>query len=120
VIGIFPANNPVVNGKVYNFNNSRQQSLTKIYKFGAIAPGGTLNIPVGYSNFQFFSIIEGQVITNVVDYRPLPYVDPVTLTNGMSIRVGTIGGALNIIIVVGTTAPSVTSGFVTLEFLSAV
>lgn len=120
-IGIFPSNESGATGESwYLSNNQRQQTLRRAYPFGAIAAGAELDIPTGITSFVTFTRIYGTVITNVVDYRPLPYIDPVTLTTGMAILVGTVGGIQQIRIILGATAPDVTSGIAVLEYLSNV
>lgn len=121
-IGIFPKNNPAVTGESWYFTTSRQQTLRKIYPFGAIAAGTELDIPVLYNNFESFTKIYGTCITDVVDYRPLPYVDSAIVTDQIGLIVGTVGAPpiLQIRIIVGATSPNVTSGVVVLEFLSSV
>jgi len=117
-IGIFPKNNPAVTGESWFLTSQRQQTLRQLYSFGAIAPGTELDIPHGLNvnNIVIFTRIYGTVITNGVDYRPLPYIDPTTLTTGMAILVN----ASVIRIVIGTTAQPVTSGIAVLEWLSNV
>jgi hypothetical protein len=126
-IGIFPKNNPAVTGESWYFTSQRQQTLRQIYNFDAIAPGTELDIPHGLdlNNVVIFTRIYGTVITIIPDYRPLPYVDPVTLTTGMTILVGpgTVApfiGVPSIRIILGATAPAVTSGIAVLEWLSNV
>ncbi|HMK58319.1 MAG TPA: hypothetical protein VK462_04650 [Nitrososphaeraceae archaeon] len=117
-IGIFPKNRPAVTGESWYLTSQRQQTLRQIYSFGAIAPGTELDIPHGLdiNNVVIFTRIYGTVITNGIDYRPLPYVDPTTLTTGMAILVN----PSVIRIVLGTTAQPVTSGIAVLEWLSNV
>jgi hypothetical protein len=122
IIGIFPTNRPAVTGESWYFSSQRQQTLRQIYSFGAIAPGTELDIPTGISvpDIVIFTKIYGSVITNGPDYRPLPYIDPATLTTGMTILVGQIAGLQQIRIVIGATALPVTSGVAVLEWLSNV
>jgi len=122
MIGIFTTNMPTVTGESwYIANNQKQQTLRKVYPFGAIVAGTELDIPVNIpAEFVSFTRIYGDVTTNVVDYRPLPYPDPITNTNGMTILVGTVGGVLSLRIIVGATAPNVVSGLAVLEYLSNV
>lgn len=118
IISIFPTNRPIVTGESwYIKNNQKQQTFRQVYPFGAIAPGTELDIPHGITNFVQFTKIYGTVITNVPDYRPLPYVDPITLTTSMTILVGTVAGIGQIRIVLGTTAPAVISGIAVLEWI---
>lgn len=119
-IGIFPTNRPAITGDSYFLNNQRQQTLRQVYTFGAIAAGTELDIPTNITSLVQFTRIYGTVITNAVDYRPLPYVDPITLTTGMALLVGTVAGKQQIRIVLGATAQPVTSGLVVLEWLSAI
>lgn len=119
-IGIFPSNAPGVTGESWFLRNSpKQQTFRKIYSFGAIASGTELDIPIEITTgFVLFTRIYAAVITNVVDYRPIPYVDPSGGTVGMTILVGPVAGQLQIRIVLGATAPAVTSGIAVLEYLS--
>lgn len=125
VIGLFPNRVSAVTGESwYLSQNQRQQTIRQVYTFGAIAAGTELDIPVGNINFTQFTRIYGTVITNAPDYRPLPYLDPINLTTGMTLLVGTVAIAgvptLCIRIVLGATAQPVTSGIVVLEWLSPV
>jgi hypothetical protein len=120
IIGIFPINRPAITGESWFLTTNRQQTLRQVYSFGAIAAGTELDIPHGITNFVQFTRIYGTVITVVPDYRPLPYVDPITLTTGIGLLVGTVAGVGVIRIIVGATSPNITSGTVVLEWLSAV
>jgi hypothetical protein len=118
-VGLYPSVRPIVTGNSYFIlRDQKQQSLRKVYPFGAIAPGTELDIPVGITHFDQFVHIYGTVVTNATDYRPLPYVDPITLTTGMAILVGTVGGVLVIRIVLGATAVPVVKGLAILEWIS--
>ncbi len=118
-IGLYPSRKPIVTGdSYYIFKDQKQQSLRQVYPFGAIAPGATLDIPIGITHFDQFVKIYGTVVTAVPDYRPIPYVDPVTLTNGIGIRVLTVAGVLVVRIVNGATAPAIVKGLAILEWIS--
>ncbi len=119
-ISIFPSNIPAVTGESWFITSRRQQTFRQIYAFGAIAAGAELDIPTNIppANVVAFTRIYGTVVTNAVDYRPLPYIDPNVLTTGMAILVGTVAGKQQIRIVLGATAVPVTSGFAVLEWLS--
>ena len=120
-IGLFPTNRPAITGESWFLSgNQRQQTLRQVYPFGAIAAGTELDIPTGITSFVSFTRIYGTVVTNVPDYRPLPYIDPASLTTGMAILVGTVAGIQQIRIVLGATAVPVVSGIAVLEYLSNV
>jgi len=84
----------------------------KVFNFGAIAAGVTLNIPHGIGVFTEFTHIYGTCITNVVDYRPLPYVSVIAVNQG--VQLGIVG--INIVIINGAAAAPITSGNVILEY----
>ena len=120
-ISLFATNKHVVTGESWFVSqNRKQQTLRQVYTFGAIAPGTELDIPINISNFTQFTRIWGTVVTNAIDWRPLPYVDPTSLTTGIALLVGPIAGINNIRIVLGATSVPVTSGLVVLEWLSQV
>ncbi|SRR6266404_973981 len=119
-IGIFPSNRPSITGESWFLTSAKQQTLRQIYSIGAIASGAELDIPLGFTNFNILTKITATVVTNVPDYRPIPFVDPVTATNGMEILVGTVAGILQIRIILGATAPPIVSGIAVIEFLSQV
>jgi len=121
-IGIFPTNRPAITGESWFISSQRQQTLRQIYSFGAIAPGTELDIPTGIppSDIVIFTKITATVITNIPDYRPIPYVDPAAGTAVMTILVGIVAGIQQIRIVIGATHPAVTSGIAVLEWLSNV
>ncbi len=125
IIGTFANSFQIITGETWYLNgsNQKQQTLRQVYNFGAIAPGTELDIPHGITNFTAFTRIYGVVTTDLPDYRPLPYIDPATLTTGMALLVGPGTVAPNIgvpciRIVLGATARPVTSGIVVLEWLS--
>ncbi len=92
---------------------TKKSVFRKIFQFGAIAAGATLNIAHGITPIAQFTRIYGTCITDVVDYRPIPYASATLVTNQIEINVG----ALNVNIVNGATAPNITSGIIVLEYL---
>lgn len=98
-----PTNNPF----------SRRQVFRQLYTFGTIAAGVTLNIGHNIQFFTAFTHIYGTCITDVPDFRPLPYVDVTNVTNQISVKVT----PTNIVIVNGATSANITSGFIILEYL---
>lgn len=118
-ISIFPSNLPAVTGESWYLNeNRRQQTFRKAYSFGTISSGSELDIPTGITDFVSFTRIWGVITTNVVDYRPIPYIDVSSLDNGVSILVGEVAGMQQIRIILGVSAPPVTSGIAVLEYLT--
>lgn len=115
-IGLFPTNLPALTGESwYILNNRKQQTLRQVFPFGAIAPGGTLNIPYTLFGFNQFSKIYGTCITGFPDYRPIPYASVVANAN-IDLRVS----PTNIIVAVGAASPAITSGLIIIEWLSQV
>lgn len=115
-ISQFQDGQEIINGQQFSTTGNAQvkrYAFRKMFYFGAIATGATLPIAHGLAGFTAFTHIYGTIITDVVDYRPLPYVDTAAIGNQISVGVD----AANIIIVSGATAPNVTSGIVVLEYL---
>jgi hypothetical protein len=120
-ISVFPTSKPAQTGETWMLDqNNRFQTLRQVYSFGAIAAGANLDIPHGLTNLTQFTRIWGTVVTTAVDYRPLPYIDPASLTTGMTILVGTVLGVPVIRIALGATAVPVTRGLAILEYLTDV
>jgi len=85
----------------------------RIYEFGAIAAGATLVIAHNIAAFVEFTRIYGTCITNVVDYRPIPYTSVIAVNQQIQLVVT----AANINILNGAAAAPITSGMIILEFL---
>lgn len=91
----------------------KRQTFRKVFEFGAIAPGILLVIPHGITGIVAFTHIYGTCITVTPEYRPLPYVDIINVTNQILLKCD----PTNIVVGNGGTAPAITSGFVVLEYL---
>lgn len=121
-IGEFPTNKPAITGETWFINNTQQQTLRKIYRFGAISAGTELDIPININGFTEFTRIYGTVVT-ATDYRPLPYSDITSIMTNVAILVGPGSvppyvGVTCIRIVLGATAVPVIRGTAVLEWLS--
>lgn len=112
-IGLFPQTNPAITGEKWFITNLMQQTFRQVYPFGAIAAGATLNIPYKTYGFSQFSKIYGTCITDLPDYRPIPYASVAANAN-IDIRVT----ATDIVISVGAASPNLVSGLVVIEWLS--
>ncbi len=91
----------------------KRSTFRRVYSIGAIATGATSTTAHGLTGFTAFTHIYGTCITDVVDYRPLPYVSATAVNAQISL---TITGT-NIVIVSGAAAPNITSAIVVLEYL---
>ena len=91
----------------------KRTGYRKVFLFGAIAAGSALNIAHNITGITEITKLYGSCVTNVVDYRPIPYVDVTAVTNQISILLS----GLNIIVSNGATAPNVTLGMVICEYL---
>ena len=83
-----------------------------------LANGENLSGHVFYSVLQV--LIYGTCITDVPDFRPLPYSDQGSATNNINILVSTVAGTLQIRILPGSTGANIVSGIAILEWLSQV
>lgn len=87
----------------------------KTFEIPATAAGATTNIAHGITGLQELTHIFGTLITDVVDYRPLPYASEAAANQSTSVKV--VGA--NIVIINGAAAPNITSGIVVVEFTKA-
>lgn len=113
VIGLFPSNRPAITGKRYFITPGRtNQSLRQVYLFTSFT--SPLSIPHGinFIDIAQFASMYGTAFDGT-NYYPLPYVDETLATNQISVKID----SSNIIITLGATAPTITSGLITLEWL---
>lgn len=88
-------------------------SFRKVFSFGAVAASGTETIAHNINNLSFFTHIYGTCVTDVIDYRPIPYAAITAVTDQIEVKVD----STNIIIDNGSTAPNITSGIIVLEYI---
>lgn len=84
-----------------------------IFNVPAIAAGASATIPHGLSAITQTTHQWAEVITNVPDFRHVPYASVTAIGNQIEMRVDTT----NIYIFNGSTAPAITGGFVIIEYL---
>jgi hypothetical protein len=114
-IGTFAVNFPIVTGEQWFVagSNQKQQTLRQIYTFTA---AGNIAHGINFSNISGFTRIYG-TFTDGTNWYPLPYVDAVSATNQVALKVT----PTNIVITGGAgSPPSISSGYVVLEWLSLV
>jgi len=111
-IGIFPKNRPAITGESWFITSQRQQTLRQVYTFTS---AGSIPHGINFATIAGFTAIYGTIYTGT-NWIPLPYVDVVNATNQISVIVN----SSNIVISAGATAPTISSGFVVLEWLSNV
>lgn len=112
-IGIFATGRPIINGESWftQGGNQKQEVLRQLYTFTA---AGTITHNIDTSNIGGFVKIYGTFTDGTVWYS-LPYVSETADTNQVSLTVD----ATNINVTAGGgSPPSITSGFVVLEWLS--
>lgn len=109
-IGLFPKGKVAITGESWFLTSSRQQTLRQVYTFTA---AGNIAHGINTSQTGGFVRIFGTFTDGTVWY-PLPYVNVVAANNQVSVTVT----ATNIVITAGGGAPpTITSGFVVLEWL---
>jgi len=112
-IGTYATGFPLVTGERWYLTGSStaQQTLRQVYQFSA---AGNIAHGINVAAITTFTRIYG-VFTDGTVYYPLPYVDVVAVNN----QVNVVVNATNIVITAGGGAPpSITSGYVILEWLS--
>lgn len=110
-ISSFSTNRAVITGENYFINrNIKQQALRQVYN---ITAAGSVPHGIETTRIGTFSRIYG-VFTDGTNWYPLPYVDTVSATNQISLSLT----PTNIVITAGGgTPPTISSGFVVLEWL---
>ena len=112
-IGIFPTDRPAITGESWFLNSRKQQTLRQLYTFTS---AGNINHGINVANIAGFTKIYG-TFTNGTNWYPLPYVNATAANN----QVQVIVTSTQIQIVAGGGAPpTITKGFVVLEWLSQV
>ena len=110
-IGLFPKNRAAITGEAWFLTTNKQQTLRQVYTFTAAG-----NIAHGLTTAQLggFTRIYG-TFTNGTNWYPLPLVDVTAANNQVSLSVT----PTNIVVTAGAGAPpTITSGYVVLEWLS--
>jgi hypothetical protein len=94
-------------------NQVKRYAFRKVFEGGAIAAGATDTFAHGIGTITTFTRIYGTAITDVVDYRPIPFAHAATVTDQISI----VCTATQISVTNGATAPGITSYIVVVEYL---
>lgn len=113
IIGIFPTGSSVVTGEQWfvSGSNEKQQTLRQVYTFTA---AGNIAHHINLTVISGFTKIYG-TFTDGTNWYPLPYVDATAANNQVSVKVT----PTNIVITAGGgSPPSISSGYVVLEWLS--
>lgn len=112
-IGIYPTNRPAITGNGYFFSNAKQDSFRQIYP---ITASGSFPHNIDTKFVDYFGAIYG-IFTDGTIWYSLPYVDVVNVTNQIALTVD----STNFIITPGAgTPPTISRGFVVLEWIARV
>jgi hypothetical protein len=96
------------------FRNAYRKTFDIINDLNAgapIAPGATVTAAHGIVGIVQVVKWTGGIVTDVVDFRPIPFVSATLITDQVQVTVT----AVNIIIVNGATAPTITAGTLAIE-----
>jgi hypothetical protein len=111
IIGLYAVNKAVITGSSWFVsNNQRQQTLRQVYN---ITGAGNIAHGIDTTKISGFTSISGVFSDGTVWY-PLPYVASSGAGNQVSVRVT----STNIVITGGGGAPTVSSGWVVLEWMA--
>jgi len=114
VIGLFPTTRPAINGESWFINNNqRQQGFRQVYTFTA-----TGNIPHGinFTSVSFISPRSYGTFTDGTNWYGAIYGSNTAIADQISFYVT----ATNIVVLAGAGAPSITQGYIDLEWVSQV
>ena len=96
-----------------NDNQNKRTVFRQVYILPAIAAGATHTQAHNISSISLFTRMYGTCITDVVDYRPIPFTDTTAANLQISLRV--VGA--NIEVINGAAAAPITSGIIVLEYI---
>lgn len=115
----------VLNGQFFftvGDNNTKRLAYRKVFYLvnanpllPAIAIGATSTTAHGITGETFFTRISATAVTDVVDYRPIPYASATLVTDQIEIKVD----ATNITIINGATSQNLMKVIVVLEYLKS-
>lgn len=91
----------------------KRQTFRKVFSISNIGPGVTSTTAHNLTNITAFTHIYGTAVTNVPDYRPIPYSSATAVNQQIEIKID----ATNITIINGGSSPTLTSCLVVLEYL---
>lgn len=112
-VGVFTSSAPVVNGESWFITSQRQQGVRQVYP---ISGTGSIAHGIDLTQIYAFTRIYG-TFTDGSNWYPLPYVSTVAGSSQVNIVVT----STNIVISAGGgSPPSITSGYVILEWISNV
>lgn len=112
-ISLYPTTRPAINGENWYLNNQRQQGFRQVYTFTA---AGNIAHGITWADVYAFTNIYGTVYDGTIWY-PIPYVDSTAANNQISIKVN----STNIVITAGGgSPPTISKGYVVLEWISQV
>ena len=114
-IGTYDLVETVTGNQFFTPGNAQKKiySFRQCYQLGAIAAGAASTFSHNIAGLVQLTNAYGSVITDVIDYRPVPFADVTNVTNQISIVVT----STQITVTNGATAPAITSGIITLEYL---
>jgi hypothetical protein len=112
--GVYPENEIVNSQSWFTQGNPQRfrQGFRTVFTIGAIAPGATFTLAHGLTIVTMTNYW-AQVITNVPDFRAVPYASVAGFTSQIEMNVTTT----NIVIKNGAAAPAIVSGIAILEYL---
>jgi len=96
-----------------NSTTQTRNGYRKTFKFTSIATGASYVFAHGIQSLKQITNMRAIVYTDQGDWRKVPYVDDVLITNSISMKVD----VTSVTIRNGTTAPAIKSGIVVLEYL---
>lgn len=112
-IGLFSVNKPAITGESWFVTSQRQQTLRQVYQFTSAS---SINHGILTNEITGFTRIYG-TFTDGTNFYPLPYVDTVNASNQVNVYVSP---TQIVISAGGGTPPSISYGYVILEWLANV
>lgn len=113
-IGSYGLNERTSNGETWFIGGKKHNGLRKLFAVPGLIPAGSVTIAHGLSLTEIFSFTRIQgTFTNGTNWYPLPFEGA-----GAAGNIGAYLDPTNIVITAAASAPTISSGYIVLEYLS--
>ena len=113
IIGVYPTNHPAINGESWFVTSRKQQAFRQIYSFTAT---GSIAHGINWNSVYFISPNSYGSFTDGTNWYGVAYLGSTAVMAEVSFYVT----STNIVVLAGAGAPTITQGYINLEWISQV
>ena len=115
-IALYQQNEQLITGQQFSVpgnNETKKYTFRKVFYIGAIGTGASLSFAHNIAGLVQFTMMYGTCITNIVDFRPIPYPPTPPGSDEITLK----STSTTVTVSNGASAPPITSGIIVLEYL---